>query len=269
MHNKIFFTDLDGTLLTTDKKVSPKTYDTLRRWTSAGHKLVLCSGRALDSVSHTKEVLGLNFPGMYLVGCNGGEIYDCSTAKLLLRRALSFEDLDRIMALAKEQGIYCQTYTDTHILAPVGGEEIAYYRGRIHTPYIITQDFRKELTKEPCKCLAIELKDLDKLEQFRLSALERFGDHLNILYSNPNYLELFPGESGKGTAVKWLCEYLQLPMENALAAGDEANDISMIEIAGIGIAMANAKPEVKKAADVVTSLDNDHDGLVSILEKEM
>ena len=88
---------------------------------------------------------------------------------------------------------------------------------------------------------------------------------MNLLYSNDRYLEIFPAASGKGSAVRILCEYLHLPLGNALAAGDEANDISMIRVAGTGIAMQNAKDEVKAAADIVTARDNNHDGLAAVL----
>ena len=85
------------------------------------------------------------------------------------------------------------------------------------------------------------------------------------MYSNANYLELFSKEAGKGAALLRLCEHLNIPRENSMAAGDAENDISMIEAAGLGIAMLNADEEVKKAADVVTGADNNHDGLVPFL----
>ena len=88
---------------------------------------------------------------------------------------------------------------------------------------------------------------------------------MNLLYSNDRYLEIFPAASGKGSAVRILCEYLHRPLGNALAAGDEANDISMIRAAGTGIAMQNARDEVKAAADIVTAKDNNHDGLAAVL----
>ena len=72
-------------------------------------------------------------------------------------------------------------------------------------------------------------------------------------------------ESGKGSAVKRLAEHLGIPIANTYAAGDEKNDISMIEAAGCGIAMLNASEEVKAYADVVTKYDNDHDGLAELI----
>ncbi|MBQ9991616.1 MAG: HAD family phosphatase [Lachnospiraceae bacterium] len=269
MKTKIFFTDLDSTLLTREKQVSPLTYETLKNWTESGHKLVLCSGRALDSVAHVRESLGLTFPNMYLIGCNGGEIYDCEKKEQLLRLSLSRETAVELFSLAKEWDIYIHTYTDTHILTARECDELTFYRRAIHTPYLLTDNILEHLEKEPCKCLSISLDDLQKLENFRKVVLEKTGDKLTVLYSNPHYLELFPASSGKGTGLKWLCEYLNIPVANSLAAGDELNDISMIEAAGLGIAMKNAREEVKEIADIITGEDNNHDGLVPILKTAM
>ena len=85
----------------------------------------------------------------------------------------------------------------------------------------------------------------------------------------PRYIELFPASSGKGIGLQWLCNYLHIPVSRSLAAGDELNDISMLEAAGVGIAMENAREAVKKTADIITQEDNDHDGLVPILEQAM
>jgi hydroxymethylpyrimidine pyrophosphatase-like HAD family hydrolase len=80
-------------------------------------------------------------------------------------------------------------------------------------------------------------------------------------------LEVFPATSGKGVAVSKLCEFLALPIAWALAAGDQENDISMLKAAGFAIAMKNAIPEVKEAADIVTEFDNNEDGLAREVER--
>lgn len=266
---KIFFTDLDGTLLTTDKQITPATRAALTQWTAAGNKLVLSSGRAIDSVNDVRNTLGLNFPGMYLIGCNGGEIYDCDSGSIIYRTALTFPQTALVFRIAKEQGVHCHTYTDTHIVSPADNEELLYYRHAIHTPVIICEDVLSALDKEPCKCIAIEIHDKEKLERFRQTLLPLTEGELNLLYSNDKYLEIFPASSGKGSAVHKLCGLLHIPLSHALAAGDEANDISMLQAAGLGIAMQNAKDCVKEAAALITQTDNNHDGLVPVLHKYM
>ena len=94
---------------------------------------------------------------------------------------------------------------------------------------------------------------------------EMVGDKLTLLYSNPYYMEIFPAEAGKGSAVKRLADILGIPVENTYAAGDEQNDISMIEAAGHGIAMINGTDLVKRSADLITDADNNHDGLAPFI----
>ena len=104
------------------------------------------------------------------------------------------------------------------------------------------------------------------MERFRKEALEIAPDKLSVMYSNAFYLEIFPKEAGKGSAVIRLCDYLGIPVKDSIAAGDEQNDISMIKAAGTGIAMLNATNAVKESADVITEADNDHDGLAPFIE---
>lgn len=263
---KILFTDLDGTLLTDDKQISAYTKDVLDQWTAAGHKLVLCSGRDLNSVKDVKRDLNLNYPGMYLIGYNGGQIYDCDQKKTLYKVTLTLPQLAHIIEEAKKFGIHYQTYTDSHIIAPCDSAALRRYQKVIKTPVIFHEDIMAEMKTEPCKCLAIELDDLKRLEALRLSLLPYAEkENISMVYSNPYYLEMFPAISGKGASVKKLCQILNINPCFSVAAGDAQNDLSMIEAAGMGIAMKNGCEEVKAAATMITDFDNNEDGLAKAL----
>ncbi|MCM1135530.1 MAG: Cof-type HAD-IIB family hydrolase [Clostridium sp.] len=257
---------MDGTLLNSQKQIDCYTREVLAAWAAAGHKLVLCSGRDINSVSDVKKDLQLDLPGMYLIGYNGGQIYDCEKKETIYRITLTLAQTRHLLAEAERQGVHLHTYSDTHILAPKMDEEMRYYQHAIKTPLTICENLGDTLTQEPCKCLAIELKDFEKLENFRLSLLswaER--EEISMVYSSPYYLEFIPAASGKGAAVKTLCKILDIPPHLSLAAGDAQNDMSMIEAAGIGIAMINGSEDVKFAATLVTAYDNDNDGLAHAL----
>lgn len=270
METKIFFADLDGTLLNKEKKITPLTLQALKEWTDKGHKLVLCSGRALDSVIHVRETLGLgNFSNMYLIGYNGGEIYDCTTKQLLHRAALSFEAAKKCFEIADRYNIHIQTFSDTHIITAKEDDEIIYYKKAVHTPVIYDTDFMAHLDKEPCKCLAVFLHNKELMATFSADIKNELGNEVNVMTSTPNFIEMFPINSGKGVSVKWLCNHLHIPLENSLAAGDEMNDVSMLEAAGISIAMLNGRDFVKELADIVTETDHNNDGLVPILRREL
>ncbi len=263
--NKIFFTDLDGTLLTSEKKVSPKTMQALIDFTNAGNHFAISTGRALESAMAVQKENELFFPGSYLVAYNGSEIYDCDAKKDVYRTGIPFELIPEIFRIADEYNIHCHTYTDTHIVTPREDKELTYYRRVIHTPYIVTSDIRSELPDIPCKIIAIELEDRPRIEQFKKAVEDMAGDTLTLLFSNQYYLEIFNKDAGKGSAVTRLADYLCIPHENTMAAGDEENDVSMIQAAGIGVAMLNGSDLAKEAADVITETDNNNDGLVPLL----
>lgn len=259
---KILFTDMDGTLLNKQKEVTPYTREVLEKWCQAGHKFVLCSGRDINNLKSVRKSLSLNYPGMYLIGYNGGQIYDCEQDKTLYRIGLSHSQVAHIKETADSFGIHFHTYSETSIVSPKADEGLTYYQRFINTPTVIAPDIFTVLDVEPCKCLLIERKDTAKLEQLRLTLLpwaEKVG--ITLAYSNPYYLEVFPSRSGKGAAVLKLCELLNINPLFSIAAGDAENDISMIEKAGLGIAMANATESVKNTATTITEYDNDHDGL--------
>lgn len=265
MDKKIFFFDLDGTLLNSQKIVSPATKEALKTFTDSGNHFVICTGRALDNILQLQKKLSLFYPGTFLAAFNGAQIYDCDKEKTIYRTGICVELVRRIFDLAAEHGIHIQTYSDTHIITTSDDECTKYYRHIIPSPLLLSSDISSVLTVDPCKCIAIELHDHEKMEHFRKALLPLAGTTLRVMYSNPFYLEIFPAEAGKGSAVTRLCDYLQIPIQNTLAAGDEQNDISMLETAGTGIAMLNATAAVKLSADFITTADNDHDGLVPFL----
>lgn len=262
---KIFFFDLDGTLLTTGKQVLPKTMEALKKFTDAGNHFCINTGRAIDSAKAVAADLGLDFKGSFLCGSDGTEIYDVDRDEFIYKVGVPLKYVSLIFDLAKEYDVHVHAYTQTHIISKQDGECMNYYRRVIKTPLIVTDDVFKEIKEPPSKMLSVELHDHDKQERFRKALMEATKGELTTLYSNPYYLEIFPAEAGKGSVVKRLSEYLNIPIENTYAAGDEENDISMLEAAGCGIAMINAKDSVKKIADMVTTLDNDHDGLAEFI----
>lgn len=262
---KILFTDLDGTLLNNESRVVGEMRQALVDMCKAGHVLVLSSGRPLDSILEVKREAELDFPGMYIIANNGTLIYDCDNEKPLLELRVTYEDVAGIWNLAKEHGIHVQTYTDTHIVSAEDDKEVQYYRRRIHLPLLLAEDPLTVLQKEPYKVLCIDLEDHDRIAAFQSKLHEQFADRLQTVFSNPNYLEIFVKEAGKGNGLRFLCDYLNVPVENSIAAGDAQNDISMLEAAGLAVAMCNGDEDIKAMADVVTKRNNHECGLADVI----
>lgn len=264
---KILFTDLDGTLLNDNSEVSAGTKTFLDDFLAAGNKLVLSSGRPRDSIIEVKNNAGLTQSGILLICNNGTLVYDCDLQKPILEKTLPLSYVSHLQKEADALGLHIQTYTRDSVVCREEDEEIIFYRRRIHLPLILSDNYVSALTVEPYKMLAIDLHDHQKLLAFCDRIADWSKDKIQYIFSNDWYLELFAKEAGKGSAVRFVCDYFNVPLTDAYAAGDADNDISMIEAAGTGIAMANAAPEVKEAADIVTRLDNDKDGLAECMRE--
>lgn len=265
--NRIIFSDMDGTLLDDKKLLSSKIYDAISDFTAQGGHFVLSSGRPLASILETKDKLGLNFPHTFIIAYNGALVYDCDRQEALRERRVPYDCVKKVLEVAKECGVHGQTYTDDHIISPTDDKELAYYRQHIHMPAIIAEDVVAALDKEPFKMILIHLEQDGRLETFRNALAPWAEGKMHTFYSSPIYLECCMLEASKGSAVRFLCGHLGIDVENSIAVGDAANDISMLEAAGCGVCMCNGTEDAKAAADYVTERDNNHDGFLEVFKK--
>lgn len=267
LRKNILFTDMDGTLLLSDSTVSTDMKNALDKAVASGHRLVLTSGRPLHSIKERIVKLGFNYPNSYIIAYGGALIYDCEADKIIQSLKVPSDAIRGISALCAEAGIHIQGYTDDEIVGLCEDEELAYYRRRVNMPFRQVSDLANFLIGGSSKLQIIHLTDHEKLTALRDKIIAQFGDSVDTFFSSPRYLEILPKGASKGNAVKFMTDFLSIPRSHSFAAGDEDNDISMIKEAGHGVAMANASEEVKAAADIVTVNDNNHDGLLEILDK--
>lgn len=264
---KILFTDLDGTLLTSDKKISGEDLCSIRAMINAGHKFVVATGRPLYSALKLCREYDFLHPGFYIVASNGGIIYDCTSEKILHKCTVPINLVSALFERAHAAGIHIQTYSDDHVIAMRETEEIKYYSSRIKMPYKIVNDISSDLLCEPPKVIIISLKDRTRLENFRDSVCDITAGQLNTVFSSQELLEFLPPSSTKGNALYKLCELFDIPISNSIACGDEENDISMIDAAGIGVVMGNGTDNTKSHADYITLRSNDENGISEVINK--
>lgn len=264
---KILFTDLDGTLLKGDKTVSERNRKAIHRMLEAGNCVVIATGRNVESGCQIAEGLGLNVPGCYMIAFNGAVIYDFGAARSLEEHTVPMEYVKYLFSEAERYHLYVQTYSGKYMVTSCKGQELDYYASHTNTPIQQVEDVVEWLGIEPNKVLLIDLKDHDRLEEFQRDHLQWEQGRLTSFFSCPEYLEYCPLGVDKGSGVRYLCSYLGIPLENAYAAGDERNDIPMLQAAGTGIAMKNAHGDTKAAADYVTEHDNEHDAIAEIVER--
>lgn len=262
----LFFTDLDGTLLTDEKRITPRTLAAIDAYISAGNKFIISSGRPFNNIREVVKRTGLDrYRDLLLICYNGSVIYDCGQEKYLADLRISSKDALYIIDTAEEMGLHCQTYSSTKVICRQHTPEADYYMSQTQMDFIYNEDILSCLDEEPHKALAISLDSQKRLDALKEKLTPWMEGKLTTVYSSPQYLEFVDYRSGKGSAVKYVCNLFDVPATQAYAAGDANNDFSMLSAVGNSIAMCNGSDEVKAIASVITKKDNNHDGLADIL----
>ena len=264
---KIFFTDIDDTLLNTDKTLSDKNREALDHFLELDHILCMSTGRALNGASALLKRLDLYGRKNVLISSfNGGLIYDTHEEKTLLRKTIPLDTVYRAFDLASDFGVHIQTYTDDAVVTQTDNHHLRKYLSIQKLEVVFTSDIRTFQMNPPVKLLSLDYDDPSHLTAFRDVLGERMNGELDCFNSNPNLLEIVPSGVNKGSSLHFLADYYHLPIENTISAGDAENDLPMIREAGIGCAMKNADDALKAVADYVTERDNNHGGVAEILD---
>jgi len=263
--------DLDGTLLTDQKEIDPRTKKSIQRAMEQGIHIVIASGRDKNGTSFVYEPLGLEQGNHYLALVNGQIIYDFEKKEYDLDDVLTPEDGLKIQQVCKQfdiEGIFCCGYDFYSYISEanrqkkierekISGKPMDYglkkggpNRNFIDLPYKeieLTQDINKVIMVHTAQFFE---KHLDDLKQ----ALSDY----DVLLIGPEWLEIMPKGVSKASALKKICKRGGFTMDEIMAFGDAQNDIQMIKSVGIGVAMGNAMEEVKAVANVIcdTNLNN-------------
>lgn len=267
MDSKILFLDLDGTLLNDQKECTEGNREAIGTALARGHRVVVTSGRPLKSALVQAERLGLAGQGCYVIAYNGAVIYDCSRRKEMFRRALPLENLYAIFDEANRRGVHIQTYRGENVVVEPrnDNDNVRRYCALTGMSFQVIEDIRRDLTESPVKALLIDFWDRTLTAAMESWIHAHMRGEVDCYFSSQYYLEVVPVGMNKGYAAAALCQTLRVPIQNTIAVGDEANDISMLQAAGVGVAMQNAAPEVKAAADYITRHDHNHDGIAEVI----
>ena len=268
MKKRLLFLDLDGTLLNDAKEITTGNREALERTLQRGHGVIIATGRPLKSALALAKRLGLDKPGCYTIAYNGAKVYDWSKQETIFSRTHEIPPVLRVFEKANEMGEHIQTYDSLDVLVEPRGDDEAVrrYCQQVGMTFRVIDDVRTDLKEKPVKCLAINYEQKDGLLEIQDWIRENMPE-LDCFFSCEWFLEIVPKGMNKGEAVKMLCNLLGVEIENAVAVGDAANDLAMLQAAGIGVAMINGSDEVKAAADYITVRDNNHDGVAEVADK--
>jgi Cof subfamily protein (haloacid dehalogenase superfamily) len=268
MEYKLLVLDVDGTLLNSEKQISKRTHATLRKAQQMGVKIVLASGRPTYGLKPVAESIELkNYEG-YFLSYNGGQLFKCQKGhnELLFEKRVDPKLIPFLEEKAKEYGFDIFTYHLDFIVTNNPDNPHIRHESEINNMRLIkTDNFAESIDFWPCKCVLVSdnekaLMDLEEHWKKRLSG------SLDVIRSEPHFLEFVPPFIDKANTLAILLEKLQIKPKEIIVIGDGVRDFSMIQMAGLGIAMGNAQDSVKACADTIT-LPNDEDGVAVAVEK--
>ncbi len=272
---KAIILDLDGTLLNSEKNISPKTKAALIDAQQKGIKLVLASGRPTTGmIQHAEELEMAKHHGL-LVSYNGAKVIDCQTMAELYSRGLTVSEgkavlehlkqFDVKVMIDKGNYMYVNNVFADHLMYRGTEINIIEYEARGGNFLLCEQaDLAESLDHELSKILTAA--DSDYLAENHKKMMAPFEQTLNAMFTADFYFEFTAKNVDKAQALATVLQPMGIEPAEMMAVGDGHNDRSMLEYAGFSIAMENAVQELKDIATHVT-LSNDDDGIAHILNE--
>jgi Cof subfamily protein (haloacid dehalogenase superfamily) len=254
--------DVDGTLLTPDNRVTEASIAAAQQACDQGLAIVLISGRPPFGVLPAARRLGLS--GV-LIAYNGAYIIDCVNDEVLLNRTLSAENARRAVKIIRQHGLYTGYYAGMNWLVEKVCDEMRFEQNALGCAPKVVSDLITEAPSRPNKLIVIEKEVGERLER-GYRALRAALPDVNIHYSSPDSFEVVDGNTSKADALAFLARRMGIEPEMVMAIGDSHNDLSMLSFAGLAVAMGNAPPEVKEAADWVV-MSNTEDGVAEAIQR--
>lgn len=272
---KAIVLDIDGTLLNTGKIISEKTKQALIAAQEKGIKVILASGRPTTGMLELAEQLEMTKYEGFLVSYNGARVTDCLTKEVLFNQAMSIETgqailehlkkFDVIPMIDKEDYLYVNDVYSGMLELPDGAFNIIEYEARGGNFKLSEIDDLAAFTTFPINKILIAAQP-EYLQKIAPALHAPFDEIVTAAFSAPFYFEFTDKGIDKAKALNTVFPEMGIHSENIIAFGDGHNDRSIIEYAGIGVAMGNAVDALKEIADDVT-LSCDEDGIAAGLEK--
>ena len=270
MTPKLIALDLDGTLLTYEKQITPRTYAALEQAAARGHFIVPATGRALNALPEVVRALPFVH---YAITINGACVSNTDTGEKLLRCEIDRDRALELIDFARQYDCMYDCYwDDTGWSERAFLERIDYFNADEAVRRLILQ------TRRPVDDLVGKLRaEMDAVQKVQLcfrEIPERDSAWTDIARAFPdivatasfrNNLELNHRMATKGNALRFLARHLGISERDTIAFGDSSNDLAMLQAAGTGVAMGNAAPAVRAVCGAVTDT-NENDGVARWLE---
>lgn len=266
MKYKLLVLDVDGTLLNDEREISKRTLAALLKVQQMGVRIVLASGRPTYGLMPLAKTLELGNYGGFVLSYNGCQIIKAQNGEILFERRINPEMLPYLEKKARKNGFAIFTYHDDTLITDSPDNEYIKNEALLNNLKIIKEDeFSTAIDFAPCKCMLVSDKEkaLIGLEQHWE---KRLAGTLDAFRSEPYFLEVVPCGVNKANTLGALLEHLGVTREEVIAVGDGVYDVTMLQLAGMGVAMGHSQDSVKVCADYVTT-SNEEDGVALAVEK--
>lgn len=257
----LLVSDVDGTLVTDEKILTPRTQAAVRAVDRAGLRFAIMSSRPPRGLRMLIDALSIKTP---VTGFNGGVMATPDLSPIeqhLLAPDVARQALDRIAACGAEAWVFSGS---DWLLRDLTGPYVELERHTVQFAPTVVSDFGPALDRA-AKIVGVS-PDFDRLARCELELRAALAGRATVARSQPYYLDVTHPEANKGHALLALSRYLAIPPTEIAAIGDGWNDVAMFERSGLSIAMGNASPEVQRAAQFVTA-SNREDGFALAVER--
>lgn len=257
---KLVATDIDGTLVKWDTRVSDGVKNCVKKLQENGVKVVLVTGRMHCATKHLRDELGLNSP---VVSYQGGLIKD-SDGKTLYQENLDSDCAKEIIDWAHKNDVHLNLYIDDKLYVEKDDDCVKRYTDGKFVPYTVCP-FESLKIENVNKILAIDYGNAERVTCW-VNELQAKFPELYIVKSTPFFCEIGSPMAKKSLGVEFLAKHWNLSQDEILTIGDQNNDIELLKAGGVKVAMGNATPELKECANFITdSVEND--GFVKAIDK--
>ncbi len=260
MKYKLIAVDMDGTLLKNNYEITKHTEEIVKKAVEKGIIFTIATGRPYNVAQ--KFVRQLNLKNEIITN-NGAMIFNASDNKILHRINLAKEDAKKIFEIGlKEDTTMCIWSNDVLYFNKIN-EKSSDYQSISGVKPIIIESFDDIKNIDITKILWYD--EPQRIENFQVELKNTFKE-TSLYRSRATFLEFINSQTSKGLAVQMVAKMHNIKKEEIIAIGDELNDLSMIEYAGLGVAMGNAHSLIKENAQFVTC-SNEEEGVSKVIEK--
>jgi Cof subfamily protein (haloacid dehalogenase superfamily) len=259
---KLLALDLDGTLLSHDNELSASVVEAVRRASASGVIVTIVTGRMFVGTAPTARALGITAP---VVCYQGAAIFDPANGSILAQTPLAHATALRVYDALRPHGYHVQMYAGDRFYCEERNRYSALYSRLAGIEPIVVSSLRETFAQRDSTKLNVVTDPARTAEcAERIRAI--CGPDAYVTRSNPEFVEVMSPATNKGAALGAVAARLGVPLERVLAVGDSYNDLPLIEVAGFGVAMGSAPPQLLAAADAVVG-DWAHDGVKEAIER--